>query len=125
MVPILSTERLQFSLLKAKQGREMLRHLQKNQEEREAYALLRKTKPVRKMLPINNKPKSHVWGPPGLLIQMGTVTPSHEQSSRSARLITYLHLVPKLRMSGVIRLPPPLYASMAWTRTALLFYFYV
>jgi hypothetical protein len=36
------------------------------------------------------------------------------------KLTTYFHLVPRLRMSGAIRVLPP-YAFMAWTGTTLLF----
>jgi hypothetical protein len=37
------------------------------------------------------------------------------------KLTTYLHLVPRLRMSGAIRLLP-LYAFMAWAGTTVLFF---
>ena len=39
-------------------------------------------------------------------------------------LATYLHLVPRLRMSGAIP-PLPVFAFMAWTRTILLFYIHL
>jgi hypothetical protein len=43
-------------------------------------------------------------------------------SCRGLKLTIHFHLVPRLRMSGTIHLPP-LYAFMTWIRTASLFYF--
>jgi hypothetical protein len=49
---------------------------------------------------------------------IGTRVPSQGQSGRGVKLTTYLHIVPRLRMTGAIPLLP-LYAFMAWLRTTL------
>jgi hypothetical protein len=54
---------------------------------------------------------------------MGTVFWGGE-GVRVLKLTTQLHLVPRLRMSGVIPLPA-IYACMAWAGETLSFYFYL
>jgi len=53
-------------------------------------------------------------------IQMGTTIFSPWLSRQVMKLITHLHLWPRLRMSGAVPLLP-LYPSMAWTGETLPF----
>jgi hypothetical protein len=57
-----------------------------------------------------------MWGPPTLFLNGFQMLFPRGLSSRVAKLIAHLHLVPSLRMSGVV--PPPFVTSRGTTFTA-------
>jgi len=65
-----------------------------------------------------------LWGPPSLLFNPYRGQ-SRRESSRGFMLTTYLHIAPRLRMSGSTPLPPPPYPpATPWCGEGQIFYFY-